>query len=313
VSLPPDHPALAVIAPPRLARFRDLLGLGADDEISADFTGWSKLVLLTADRALLFPRDHTQVAALRREVIALEAVNRLEVPAVPHLHAVWDDPSLSAYPVVVVERLPGVSLADLVEEMPLAALADLFAELGRLAARWHELATDLVPGLPRQSTLDAHTTLARELELDDQEARTAARALERARDLEPVLVHGDLHEGQLLVVPDPPHALSGILDWQTARVDHPFVEFDLGEWGTALWRAHRRDFPELRRRAWDAYALARGLAADLAPVFEWHHACGHAHKMLGGPSVHGEGVVGTLADARAQVRTALGEVAVALG
>ena len=85
--LPPDHPALAVIAPPRLARFRELLELDLDDEIAADFTGWSKLVLLTGDRAVLFPRDHTQVEALRREVAVLRAVQGLAVPGVPAVHA----------------------------------------------------------------------------------------------------------------------------------------------------------------------------------------------------------------------------------
>lgn len=306
--LPPDHPALAVIAPPRLARFRELLGLGPDDEIGADFTGWSKLVLLTADRAVLFPRDHTQVAPLRREVLALEAVNRLDVPAVPQVHEVWEDPAVSAHPVVVLQRLPGVPLASMVEQLPLATLADLFGELGRLAGRWHSLDTTVVPTLPHRATLEEHTTLADELELDAAEARAGSHAMERARQLEPVLVHGDLHEGQLLVDAEPPHALTGILDWQTARVDHPFVEFDLGEWGTAMWRGHREEFPELRRRAWDAYALERGLPADLAPVFEWHHACSHARRLLGMstfPVAHPPGVVGTLDEARAQVRASL--------
>ena len=306
--LPPDHPALAVIAPPRLTRFRRLLELGPEDEIAADFTGWSKLVLLTERHAVLFPRDHTQVDALRREVLALEAVNRLDLPAVPRVHAVWEDPSVSAHPVVVLERLPGVPLASLVEDVPLAVLADLFADLGRLAARWHEIDPVLVPGLPRRSSLAGDTTLAEELDLDGRETAAAGRALERAHSLAPVLVHGDLHEGQLLVAPDPPHALTAILDWQTARVDHPFVEFDLGEWGTAIWRGHRADFPELRRRAWDAYAAARGLPADLAAVFEWHHATSHARRLLGTrefPVAHGPGVVGTLAEARDRVRAAL--------
>lgn len=308
VPLPPDHPALAVIAPPRLRRFRERLELGPDDPIEADFTGWSKLVLLTPTQAVLFPRDHTQVDALRREATALQAVGALGIPVVPTVRSMWEDPAVSAYPVVVLDRLPGVSLAGLVEQVPLGVLGDLFAELGHLAAGWHGVDPAEVPSLPRRASLDAHTTLADELELDPEEATAATWALERARQLDAVLVHGDLHEGQLLVETDPPHRLTGILDWQTARVDHPFVEFDLGEWGTAIWRAHRTDFPELRRRAWHSYAAERGLPEELAAVFEWHHACAHARKLLGiraFPVVHGEGVVGTLDEARARVRAAL--------
>lgn len=308
VTLPSDHPALAVIAPPRLTRFRELLGLAEDDPIEADFTGWSKLVLLTPTQAVLFPRDHTQVEALEREVTALRAVGRLGIGLVPTVQAVWHDPSVSAHPVVVLDRRPGVSLDGLIETIPIETLGDLFAELGGLAARWHEVDPTLVPTLPRGSALEGLTTLADELDLDATQTRRATWALGRARVLDPVLVHADLHEGQLLVEADPPHRLTGVLDWQTSRVDHPFAEFDLGEWGTAIWRAHRASFPELRRRAWDAYAAARGLPDDLGPVFEWHHACQHVRKLLGPasfPVVHGPGVVGTLAEARERVCDAL--------
>jgi aminoglycoside phosphotransferase (APT) family kinase protein len=302
------HPALAVVAPPRLARFRERLGLRADDPIDADFTGWSKLVLLTPAHAVLFPRDHTQVEALWRDVAALRAVQPLGLPCVPVVRDVFEDPAISAYPVVVLDRLPGRPLDQLVESMPLEELGDLFAELGRLAAGWHDVDVALVPTLPRRSTLDSTSLLVDELELNGDETTRAARALERARSLDAVLVHGDLHEGQLLVDADPPHGLTGILDWQTARVDHPFVEFDLGEWGTALWRGHRVHLRELRRRAWDAYSAERGLPDDLAAVFEWHHTCAHARKVLGidpFPVAHGPDVVGTAAEARAAVRSAL--------
>ena len=303
-----SHPALAVVAPPRLARFRERLGLQDDDPIEADFTGWSKLVLLTPRHAVLFPRDHTQVDALWRDVAALRAIEPLGLPCVPVVRDTFEDPAISAYPVVVLDRLPGRPLDQLVETMPLDDLGAVFAELGRLAAGWHGIDPATVPTLPRRSSLDSVSLLVDELELDAADARRAARALARARTLDPVLVHGDLHEGQLLVDPDPPHALTGILDWQTARVDHPFVELDLGEWGTALWRGQRRHFRELRRRAWDAYASARGLPDDLAPVFEWHHACAHARKVLGlapFPVTHGPEVVGTASEARDAVRSAL--------
>lgn len=308
MALPVDHPVLAVIAPPRLPRFRELLDLQPNEPITGDFTGWSKLVLLTDHHAVLFPRDHTQVDALDREVAALTMVGELGISVVPTVHAVHDDRALSAHRVVVLERMPGVPLSGLIEDAPVAVVGDLFGHLGALAARWHEVDPDRVPMLPRRRPLDGLTPMGIELELSDAQTRAAAWALERARTLEPVLVHGDLHEGQLLVDPGPPHTLRAIIDWQTARIDHPFAEFDLGEWGTALWRGHRLQFPDLRRRAWDTYARARGLPDDLAPVFEWYHACAHARRLLGMstfPVQHGPGVVGTLDEARQRVISTL--------
>ena len=87
-----------------------------------------------------------------------------------------------------------------------------------------------------------------------------------------MLVHGDIHESQLLAVG---RELTGILDWETARVDHPFWDFDLGEWGTGLWRPHRRDFSRLWSIMWASYAKERGLDADPAPLetaFRLRHA-----------------------------------------
>ena len=68
-----------------------------------------------------------------------------------------------------------------------------------------------------------------------------------AARLRPVLVHGDIHEDQLLVNGG---RLTGVIDWETARFDHPYWDFDLGEWGTGLWRRRRRGFSALRARGW---------------------------------------------------------------
>ena len=110
------HPALAVVAPPRLARFRERLGLADDDPIDADFTGWSKLVLLTPRHAVLFPRDHTQVEPLWRDVAALRAVEPLGLPCVPVVREVFEDPAISAYPVWCSIACPGRPLDQLVED-----------------------------------------------------------------------------------------------------------------------------------------------------------------------------------------------------
>src|SRR4029077_11190230 len=78
-----------------------------------------------------------------------------------------------------------------------------------------------------------------------------------------VLVHGDIHEDQVLADDG---RLTGVLDWETARIDHPFWDFDLGEWGTGLWRRHRRDFGALWAHGWRAYAEVRGLDSDSQPL-----------------------------------------------
>jgi aminoglycoside phosphotransferase (APT) family kinase protein len=122
--------------------------------------------------------------------------------------------------------------------------------------RWLRRALD--PGTTREAVAEAADRLGRR-----ERAAEWTEQLEVAADHHPVLVHGDIHEDQLLVVDD---RLSGILDWETARIDHPFWDFDLGEWGTGLWRRHRREFSRLWSVAWRAYATQRGLDTDSAPL-----------------------------------------------
>ena len=149
-----------------------------------------------------------------------------------------------------------------------------------------------------QWTIDAYTlVLASLLMLSGSTAdrlgrpgRVSAWAdlLGRAAGLAPVLVHGDIHEDQLLADGG---RLTGVIDWETARVDHPFWDFDLGEWGTGLWRRRRRDFSALWARGWLAYARRRGLDADSRPL-ETAFRLRHALRLLADPG--DPAVVGTL-------------------
>jgi aminoglycoside phosphotransferase (APT) family kinase protein len=91
-----------------------------------------------------------------------------------------------------------------------------------------------------------------------------ARAVQPLFDLPDVTVHGDIHEGQLLV--DDTGTLTGVIDWETAGTCHPLKDFDFGEWGFWLFAEFEPAFAQLRQAAWTAYASARSLAIDwLAP------------------------------------------------
>jgi aminoglycoside phosphotransferase (APT) family kinase protein len=105
-----------------------------------------------------------------------------------------------------------------------------------------------------------------------------------------VLVHGDVHEHQLLVTGG---EITGILDWETARVDHPFWDFDLGEWGTGLWRQQRAGFSKLWATAWREYAVVRGIDPDPAPL-ETAFRLRQALALLDGDGLSDPAVAGTV-------------------
>ena len=292
--------------------------------MTADFGGWSKLVILTPDMAVLFPRDHTQVEPLRRELVALRSVAAAGLSEIPKIVHVWEDVGISPYPVAAIRRLPGVILESVLEQLDVECIGGLLEQVGRLAARWHGVAPGPLAERPPRTLAhrraadeilgsgprpDASALAARfrdRLGLGADEEQRARTAIERARTLDPVVVHGDVHEGQVLVDPENGFAVTGILDWQTALVDHPFTELDLGEWGPTIWRRHRACFPELRRRYWNAYAEARGLPDDLGPLFEWVWAVSHAMWLAeeeGEPEVTGD-----LEEAVSRVRDATREL-----
>ncbi len=272
-------PLWAVLIPPRLSRFRQLVQI-ADEQLDVDFTGWNKFVLLTADRAFLFPREANNVEWFERELAAYRTLEPIGLSVVPKLLGEWRDEKVYPHPFAAVSRLPGTHPAD---------ASDLFDQLYRSIAHCHEIVPPEIPGsrppahhdrahnrwlrraLDPRTTREAVAEAADRLDCPDRIERWSER-MEVAAQLPHVLVHGDIHEDQLLVVDG---QLTGILDWETARIDHPFWDFDPGEWGTGLWRRHRLEFSGLWSVAWGSYAGERGLDPDSVPLetaFRLRHA-----------------------------------------
>jgi hypothetical protein len=96
-----DETALAaVLVPPQLKRFREVCEVAGP--IEPRFDGYTKHVLLTDDRAFLFPRNHTIVAQLERECDVYTTVDH---PLVPKLLGRWDEPAISPYPFFALPTL----------------------------------------------------------------------------------------------------------------------------------------------------------------------------------------------------------------
>jgi aminoglycoside phosphotransferase (APT) family kinase protein len=284
----------AVLVPPQAERFASLVGTDVS-RLALNVSGWNKLVLMDTDRVFLFPRSAAGVEWFERELIAYRALAGAGLSVLPRLLGRWEDPEIYPFPFAAVTRLRGTAPA---------APEDLIEQLGRAIARWHELEPPTLAGArpPRhheavyhrwlRRALDPATSASAAAEAADRVGRPArasawADLLASAAQLTPVLVHGDIHEDQLLADGG---QLTGVIDWETARVDHPYWDFDLGEWGTGLWRRRRRDFSALWARGWRAYARQRGLDTDPRPL-ETAFRLRHALRLLADPG--DPAVVGT--------------------
>lgn len=309
-------------SPPRVARLLALAGLPADSRLDGDFSGWSKLALLAEDRVLLVPRDHHEVDSLRREEHALRALEGAVLDLVPRIISWHEAHDATRLPLLVVTRLPGQSLEPLEPTIDTADLAAVLTQVGRAAATWHALDPSLVPARDPRRTEHRHgidallgrtdddpaDTAARvgaELDLDRVDVVRCATAIERIRAIPDVLVHSDLHAGQMLIDRDT-FELTGILDWQGARRDHPFVDVDLGEWSTAMWRRHRGDFAVLRAAFWTGHREVSHVPEDHTHLCEWVWSIAHAlsfeHLRVGGEGR--EYIVGTRDEAIAAAQRA---------
>lgn len=285
----------AVLVPPQAERFASLVGVDVD-RLVLNVSGWNKLVLIDSDRVFLFPRSATGVEWFERELAAYRFLAEARLSVVPRLLGRWEDAEVYPFPFAAVTRLHGKAPA-----VPEA----LFDQLGRAIACWHVLKPPPLGWVrpPRhhdaahhrwlRRALDPATSASAAVEAADRLAWPArasvwADLLAHAARLAPVLVHGDIHEDQLLADDG---ELTGIIDWETVRVDHPFWDFDMGEWGTGLWRRSRRDFSDLWGRGWVAYAQARGLDTDSRPL-ETAFRLRHALRLLAEPG--DPDVVGTI-------------------
>src|ERR1035441_4203214 len=134
----------------------------------------------------------------------------------------------------------------------------LIEQLGQVIACWHELKPPALAGArpPRHHDAAHHRWLRRALD-PATSADAAAEAADRlgrpgrasawadllasAAQLAPVLVHGDIHEDQLLAEGG---QLTGIIDWETARVDHRSGISGYG--GAARSEEHTSELQSLR-------------------------------------------------------------------
>lgn len=273
------NPLEVVLTPPQRERLRQVLRLPDLSEVSLTGEGWHRFAVLTPDRVVLLPRSHRWVPGLDREASALALLQRHRIGA-PRLLGRIDDDELWPYPVTIVTRYPGRSWAARQDAADRGQWLQMLSRLGELIAGFHRIDVNLVPASigartpPSPDPMEIElrhfedylepgrlekiaVALADSAELPQHRVDHWLRFVEPCLALEPTFTHRDINEGQIMI--NSAGDISGLIDWESAGVQHPLTDFDFGEWGFGIY-AWESDFADFRRVLWQSYAAARGVA-----------------------------------------------------
>ncbi len=255
-------------------------------------------IALGPDLVLRIPRDEGPfLDDLRKEsvVIPLAAAAGAPVPAV----VAWEEGRhIAPWPFMVQRRLPGMDLAHARLDDP--AVTTSWESAGAVLATLHQtpipdLTGDIIPvDLPTDQPSDHLARMARDGIFDRATIDTLEQLLGRLppfapERIEPVLIHGDIADRNVLVTPGT-GKLTGLIDWgdsaladpaqDFAKLPLPFLLPALGGYlgtmgaspsGLRLWQA--RTF---------RYHLEWGIAAANQRDAEGHPLGGATHERLAG-------------------------------
>jgi aminoglycoside phosphotransferase (APT) family kinase protein len=206
--------------------------------------------------------------AMAREAAAISAAAAAGL-AVPQVLMVSQDPAVFGTAGLVMRRVAGQTIARRIlrDDQFAAARPALTGQLGQFAAGLHAL--PVPSGFPAPDALASLREVLADFDEVSPVFKLALAELEQARPAPrgPVLVHGDLRLGNLMVGPD---GLAAVLDWELCHAGDPAE--DLGWLCVKAWRfgaAAPVAGVGGREELLAAYAAAGGAAISAAELRWW--------------------------------------------
>lgn len=285
----------AILIPPQLDLLCKEFNLRVE-ELEPNFEGWTKHVIMAPECVFLFPRHSRFNEWLEKELEIYGVLGANPELRMPELLRIVDDATMSYYKFGVVSRLKGIPFWTFDEEIGVPEYEALLRNLGRQIAAWHDVAVGEIPAAVGPLEPDDHENIAdqyrwmlqalsaasmdetldavagsieklivefgehrfRDLVSDKNRGMWGA-VIKELSSLDPVLIHGDVAEAQILVRSKEDLEITGITDWSTAAIASPLFDFNFWEWGFEIWR-FRGSFRMLRRAMWEAYVDRRGIS-----------------------------------------------------
>ncbi len=284
-----DYSVFGVLNFEQLEKFSKRFSINPKD-IRANFDGWRKLVLYSEDRVFIFPRDPRGVEWLETEISAYEFLNKYSDLPIPKLKERISDSEISYYEFAEVSRLKGVPYSKLEDNISEQNVTELQVNLANLFSLWHNISIQEIPSkiakrqifdpslyefeiklLDSTSTVEAFDYVYQKIIdyskqhyiqhsilLEESTRKNWEKIILEIVSLNSILLHGDIHEDQILVKSEENMKITGILDWETVWIGNPIWEFNFFEWGFGIWKWWE-NFSDIRRVIWKEYLEKRNL------------------------------------------------------
>ncbi len=277
----------AILIPPQIDKFCEIFGI-EQKEIDVNFNGWHKHILMTNDTVFLFPRNPKYKKSLQKELDIYEEFTHLNSVPLPKLKKRVKDSEVSYYEFGAVTKLFGTAFSKFQANITLNQVEKFLINLSKVISVWHNIPINGLPKILKKT----NPTLNKKLSIhnwhkvalssnrtdeaiyfiidfikrnsscfvvNDTTRKKWVEVIKEIACLDNVLIHGDVHEDQVLVKSLDSMEITGVLDWETARIDNPVWDFNFGEWGLEIWN-WSDDFILFRKKMWSEYLKERKIS-----------------------------------------------------
>ena len=278
----------------RASQLKSFCGKYGLEESAAEIAGgWRKDVLIFQEEVYYLPYSERSNVFIQRECAFHRAYFGRLGAETPRFIRAFSDKEFSDYEICVVSRLSGDAYP-VMESMDWPRTRKVFLSLAETFAENHKVEPDhklfaeyggsfsplsgvplmnhwlswwLKPKEPEAITgwfVEFIREAAEAAQVDPYlvnetgAAEDIAAKLGTLSKLVPVVLHGDMHDGQFLLSPGSTK-IKGIIDWDNFCHGSPLIDFNTTKWFPDRMWLFRKNFQEMRVKMWETYLKARGI------------------------------------------------------
>ena len=276
----------------QLERFCGKYGLDKSQAVIGG--GHRKDIIMFPEEVYVLPFSEESAAFVEREHAFFRCYHGKMGIEIPRFIRSFRDQEFCPYEIGVLSRIQGDLLCNVIDDMDWPKVREVFLSVAGAAPGWHNVGPDeelykrhgasfadlsplpimnrwlswvLKPQIAMETLEWLHALLLAAAKGEGLDTsfltRTGTkeawcRAISELAALKPVILHGDLHDGQLILRPGST-VVTGVIDWDNFCLGNPVMDFSMAKWFPWKMWFFRKDFHDVRIEMWQRYLDARGL------------------------------------------------------